>query len=137
MYRVFNPFPVGGTDTLPSGNAGNVGPTRYSNDTTFFRHMSNVFQRQTQRPPTSHKLKHGVLAGRLINVAKPNTPRGVLGFRRILIILGFWLIFEGHFCVPTQPAVLISTHVTECSKRKPRQDLSISQLLALDFDLLL
>ena len=26
-YQVFNPFSVGGTDTLPSGNAENVGPT--------------------------------------------------------------------------------------------------------------
>ena len=42
-------------------------PTRYYNYTTFLDESQIFFDFQTQCPPTSRKLKHGVLAGRLIN----------------------------------------------------------------------
>ena len=64
--------------------------------------MSNLFfSIETQRPPTSHKLKHGTLAGRLVNY-------GFLGYRiyalslKVPLIRGFrglkmWKILL--FCV--------------------------------------
>ena len=61
-------------DTLSGDNADYACQHDTINIQRFHNNVKSIFSIETQRPPTSHKLKHGALAGRLVNY-------GFLGYR--------------------------------------------------------